>query len=103
VGYALLVLSGLLDKLRTTEFRQYLSGSRPSLDIQLTRLRQRIEYMQKLRTLPHEDEEAVRMREFLNQFLVHRVPMLYRFIYQLFFMFFYSALPSCNPHAEYLT
>jgi hypothetical protein len=103
VGYALLVMSGLFDKLRGTEFRQYWAGSRPSLDLQLTRLRQRMEYIQKLKSCPPDDEDAARMREFLAQFNHHRAAYHHRFIYQLVVMFFYSAFPACHPHVEYLT
>lgn len=105
-GYSLLLLTGLFDNLQRLPLRRFLSGARPSLDIQLTRLRQRLEYMQRLQdceSSPIEEEELNKMKEFLGSFERSRVPFWRRFIYQLFVMFFYSAFPACHPHSEYLS
>jgi len=105
-GYSLLLLSGLLDNLHQIPFRRFLGGARPSLDLQLSRLRQRIDFAEKLRASeasPIDEAEERKMREFLSQFDQHRVPFSHRFVYQLFVMFFYSAFPACHPHSEYLT
>ena len=100
-GYGLLVLSGLLDELQSVHVRHFITGSRPSLDLQLVRLRQRREFIQKLsETL--DEEEVLKMRDFLETFKPEK-PFHLRFMYQLFLMFFYSALPSCYPHKEFLT
>lgn len=105
-GYSLLLLSGLLDNLQQLPFRRFVGGARPSLDLQLTRLRQRQEFIEKLRNMevsPVEEDEERKMREFLSQFDQQRVPHSHRFVYQLFVMFFYTVFPACHPHSEYLT
>jgi hypothetical protein len=108
--YGVFVLSGLLDKLQSAEFRRLLTGTRPSLDVQLARLRQRQEMFAKLEeieSLIERDEEFDadeyrRVNEFLSSFnpIVHSGSV--RFAYQLFFMFFLTALPSCHPDPEFL-
>ena len=105
-GYSLLLMSGLLDHLQQLPLRRLLGGARPSLDLQLTRLRQRQEFIEKLSRLdesPMDEEEQRKMHEFLSQFDNPRAPFSHRFVYQLFVMFFYSAFPACHPHSEYLT
>lgn len=109
--YGVFVLSGALDKLQSTEFRQYLTGARPSLDVQLARLRQRSEMLQKLAEIEKaiEQDEEFDAEEFrrVNEFLSSLEPApgyswVKRFGYQLFFLFIYSALPACHPHPEYI-
>lgn len=101
-GYALIVLSGILDELQSAQVRQFFTGARPSLDIQLVRLRQRREYLERLKTETDPEEEA-KMRDFVATFPTEGRPWGLRFLYQSVFMLFYSALPSCYPHPEYLT
>jgi len=107
--YGVFVLSGALDKLQSTEFRQLLTGARPSLDVQLARLRQRIDMLQKLAQIEQaieqdeefDSDEFRRVNEFLSSFQPSpAISWLSRFSYQLFFMFIYSALPACHPHPE---
>lgn len=109
-GYALLVVTGLLDALKSIQLRHYMSGSRPSLNIQLVRLRERSEALKRLlelreehRELNEEEEREVRKHEdFLATFVDPQVHYLVRFVYQLVFMFVYSAFPDCYPHSQYL-
>ena len=103
-GYAIVVLSGALDYFQSAQFRQYFTGARPTLDIQLARLRQRKEYIEKLSEVTADDdsEATTKMREFLQTFKEER-SYASRFFYQLVVMLFYSALPSCHPHGEFLT
>lgn len=98
--YAMMTMSGLLDRLTSVEFRRYWTGSRPTLDLQLVRLRQRKQYIDSLDTSTLEEYE--KMREFLSTFRQER-PYYQRFVYQLFVMLFYSALPSCHPHPQFMT
>lgn len=107
--YGVFVLSGALEKLQSTEFRQLLTGARPSLDVQLARLRQRIDMLQKLAQIEQaieqdedfDSDEFRRVNEFLSSFQPSpAISWLSRFSYQLFFMFVYSALPACHPHPE---
>jgi hypothetical protein len=109
--YGVFVLSGAVDKLQSAEFRQFLTGSRPPLDVQLARLRQRAEMLEKLRQIEHaiefdedfDSDELRRINEFLSTFEAPLQPTwTLRFIYQLIFLFIYSALPTCHPHQEYL-
>jgi hypothetical protein len=109
--YGVFVLSGALDKLQSAEFRRFMTGSRPSLDLQLARLRQRIEMLDKLEEIerlierdePFDSEELRRVNEFLSSFEPSpNTSWIFRFNYQLFFMFFYSMLPGCHPNPELL-
>ena len=105
-GYSLLLLSGLLDNLQRLPFRRFFAGTRPSLELQLSRLRQRQEYLEKLElseSMALDEDDRKKFTEFLSTFEVHRAPFWHRFVYQLFVMFFYSAFPACHPHSEYLT
>ena len=109
-GYGVLVLSGVMNRLQSVQFRRYLTGSRPTLDLQLSRLRQRreallhVQQMEQRQSIGEDVDEAelTKHREFLQQF-THQQSWLWRFVYQLPVMFLYSALPSCHPHSEYLT
>jgi hypothetical protein len=109
--YGVFVLSGALDKLQSAEFRRFLTGSRPPLELQLTRLRQRLEMLEKLEEIenlierdePFDAEELRRINEFLSSFEPSQnTSWIFRFNYQLFFMFFYSMVPGCHPHPEFL-
>ena len=108
-AYSVLVLSGVTDHIQSQEFRRWFSGSRPSLDLQLSRLRQRIESLERLARMEEaalagsevDEGELQKERDFIESFKSNK-SWTARFAYQLVFMFFYSALPSCNPHAEYL-
>jgi hypothetical protein len=108
-AYSVLVLSGVTDHIQSQEFRRWFSGSRPSLDLQLSRLRQRIESLERLARMEEaalagsevDEGELQKERDFIESFKSSK-SWTARFAYQLVFMFFYSALPSCNPHAEYL-
>lgn len=109
-AYSILVLSGAVDRIRSAEFRALFTGSRPSLDIQLTRLRSRQEGLERLEELERalareeavDEEQLAREQEFMAQFNPVR-PWGHRFVYQSVVMFFYTLFPSCHPHAEYLT
>ena len=107
--YGVFVLSGALEKLQSVEFRRYLTGSRPSLELQLSRLRQRLEMLEKLEEIerlmerdePFDADDLRRVNEFLATFTPRdETSWLFRFNYQLFFMFFYSMLPACHPEPE---
>ena len=108
--YSILVLSGAADRIRSAEFRALFTGSRPSLDIQLARLRSRQEGLERLEELQRalargevvDEEQLAREQEFMAQFKPAR-PWVYRFVYQSGVMFLYTLFPSCHPHAEYLT
>ena len=108
--YAVFVLSGALDKLQSPEFRRLLSGSKPSLDVQLARLRQRMEMLAKLEQIesamendePFDVDEFRRVNEFLQTFEPNERSWSSRFMYQLLFMFVYSALPACHPDPDFL-
>jgi hypothetical protein len=115
VGYALLVLSGLSEVIRTVNLRQLLGGARPSLSLQLARLRERQESLSRLAALytqreelgtfsETEEAEVKKLEEFLASFNetadTPKLPL--RFMYQLFVMLFYSAFPECFPHSRFL-
>jgi hypothetical protein len=105
-GYSLLLLSGLLDNLQRLPFRRLFAGTRPSLELQLSRLRQRQEYIERLRvseSMPIDADEKEKICEFLSKFEDHKTPFWHRVVYQSVVMFFYSAFPACHPHSEYLT
>ena len=108
-AYSVLVLSGVTDHIQSTEFRRWFTGARAPLDLQLSRLRLRLESIDRLSRLEaavsageEVDAEDCRIeREFIDSFKSDK-SWPARFAYQLAFMFVYSALPSCNPHAEYM-
>jgi hypothetical protein len=109
-AYGVLVLSGVMDRLQSVQIRRLLMGTRQSLDLQLARLRVRIETIEKLSELEEaqslgkevDEEEIGKHRAYLEQFTPMK-PWFHRFMYQLPALFIYSALPWCNPHSEYLT
>ena len=107
--YVVLVMSGVMERLQSVQFRHLLAGARPSLDLQLARLRQRKEALEKVAQLEAVansnetvDEELSKQRAFLNQFEPTR-SWISRFFYQLPLLFVYSAFPWCHPQPEYLT
>lgn len=108
--YGVFVLSGALEKLQSPEFRRILSGSKPALDVQLARLRQRIEMLTKLEDIelaiendePFDVDEFRRINEYLQTFEPNQRSWSSRFTYQLVFMFVYSALPTCHPDPDFL-
>lgn len=108
--YVVLVMSGVMERLQSVQFRQVLAGSRPSLDLQLARLRQRKEALEKVVQLEAaansnetlDEEELNKQRALLDQFKPNGSWMS-RFFYQLPLLFVYSAFPWCHPHPEYLT
>ena len=106
-GYCVLVLSGAVERMQSAEFRQLFTGSRPALELQLSRLRSRKECLERLaaaasRGEPVDEEQSVKDREFLEQFFPRKA-WIHRFLYQSVFMFVYTLLPSCHPHADFLT
>ena len=108
--YGVLVLSGAIDRLQSIHFRQYLVGSRLSLDLQLARLRLRRDTLQQVQILESkrksgeavDESELQKHRDTMIQFTPQQ-PWIKRFLYQLPVMLVYSAFPWCHPHSEYLS